>query len=237
MAKYTIRRNCHETNSSSMHAICITNNDEHMAIVVNDWDVDDCVWVDKDGKLIIYDSIEEGFGRWPFKILYTFEDKLSYAICSYLGDFYGDEARFESTYKRLLRIVSEIIPEVKEFRIAKKELEIYRDINGNPIPHDKLHYAGYSDDICQYTYTNEQGEEINAVMDEAFVNDVPDIGCVDHQSRGLLQRFLKEKKVTLKEFLTNKKYIIIQDGDEYYYLDKYIECGIIDRKFIKEIYK
>lgn len=31
----------------------------------------------------------------------------------------------------------------------------------------------------------------------------------------LLERFLKREKITLEEFLTNRKYIIIVDGDEY----------------------
>ena len=39
-------------------------------------------------------------------------------------------------------------------------------------------------------------------------------GDVDHQSYGTLKNFLEDKKISLQEFLTCRKYIVICDGDE-----------------------
>ena len=40
-------------------------------------------------------------------------------------------------------------------------------------------------------------------------------GYVDHQSEGLLQKFLSEENVTLEDFIFTPKYIVVIDGDEY----------------------
>jgi hypothetical protein len=43
----------------------------------------------------------------------------------------------------------------------------------------------------------------------------PSYGYIDHQSCGLLQAFLANHDIGLEEFLTNNKYIVFIDGDEY----------------------
>lgn len=40
-------------------------------------------------------------------------------------------------------------------------------------------------------------------------------GYIDHQSDGLLRGYLTKNEISFKEFLTNKKYVVIIDGDEY----------------------
>ena len=59
-------------------------------------------------------------------------------------------------------------------------------------------------------------------------------GYVDHESIGLLQDFLEEKEITLEEFLTNKRYIVIIDGDEYCLWKEAKKTGIIDLNEIEE---
>jgi len=44
-------------------------------------------------------------------------------------------------------------------------------------------------------------------------------GYVDHQSEGLLQKFLSEENVTLEDFIFTPKYIVVIDGDEYCIFD------------------
>lgn len=48
--------------------------------------------------------------------------------------------------------------------------------------------------------------------------------------------FLQEKGIDLKEFLTNKKYNIICDGDEYLVWEDMVNSGIINRNEIEGIY-
>lgn len=59
---------------------------------------------------------------------------------------------------------------------------------------------------------------------------------IDHQSAGLLTNFLKDKGISLKEFLTNKKYTIIVDGDEYDTYRRMKNSGFINLDFIVEEY-
>lgn len=65
---------------------------------------------------------------------------------------------------------------------------------------------------------------------------VPNYGWVDHQSDGLLQNFLANNDVLLKDFIFNDKYIVIIDGDEYQILDKMNECGLLNSDNIEKRY-
>lgn len=47
--------------------------------------------------------------------------------------------------------------------------------------------------------------------------------------------WLGEHNINLKEFLTNKKYVVIQDGDEYCIWKDLIGCGLIDKKVIENM--
>ena len=57
-------------------------------------------------------------------------------------------------------------------------------------------------------------------------------GKVDHQSRGFIDNFLKENMITEEEFLSEDKYIIIIDGDEYCEWEKIKKSGLIDTENI-----
>lgn len=65
---------------------------------------------------------------------------------------------------------------------------------------------------------------------------VRNYGWVDHQSDGLLQNFLADNDVSLKDFIFNDKYIVIIDGDEYQILDKMNECGLLNGDNIEKRY-
>lgn len=56
-------------------------------------------------------------------------------------------------------------------------------------------------------------------------------GYVDED---ILTPFLEKEDVTLKDFLLNKKYIVIVDGDEYCVWDSLKKAGIIDEKNIEK---
>lgn len=68
-------------------------------------------------------------------------------------------------------------------------------------------------------------------------NDYDDFkfGFVDHQSNGLLESFMKEKNVSLLDFLCDSRYIVIIDGDEYCIIDtimdRFGDNNIEDRYF------
>ena len=56
-------------------------------------------------------------------------------------------------------------------------------------------------------------------------------GSVDED---ILSPFLKEENVSLKEFLTNKKYVVIVDGDEYCIWKSLKESGLVNTNEIEK---
>ncbi len=242
MGKRVVRSSCFETNSSSQHSIIITKNDEHIdssKIVYSNSDnyPSDTVYIDRNGKLSLY--IENGYGREPFQILTTFKDKLQYAMCEYLGYYYGDEPEFTSTYNMFVDIVKDIIPGFKDFNIHKRDLDMYLDDDGDPILWSKLRYTHTDHDDGKkehYQYKDSEGNLKDAILSENMIYEVPKIGCIDHQSSGLLKNFIKDQNIDLAEFLTNKKYAIVITGDEYDDWPLLKASGIIDMSFIVEEY-
>lgn len=73
--KISIRQGVFETNSSSMHSLCILNHsDKNIDIYTNKID-ENGIWKFEEGELDFY--------RYPFRFLRTFEDKVKYAIANY----------------------------------------------------------------------------------------------------------------------------------------------------------
>ena len=242
-----IRRGCFESNSSSAHSICVTKNDIHLTEkdFVHNLDSDDpypddyvYAW-DTDGSWHLW-HVEDGFGRWPFQMLTTFSDKFRYALCEYCGRYYGDEPEFEENLKMFEDLAKEIVPGVQKLKISTKELDIYRDEDGNELLHRDLEYDGYNKETHEYepiyVYVDSTGNKHKAICDEEEYLEVEDIGFIDHQSSGLLKNFLKDKGISLKEFLTNKRYVVIISSDETEDWQRYKRSGLIDLNFIVEEY-
>lgn len=226
-----------------MHSICVTKNDVHIDPDKITWDMNkefdefDNVYLDRDGKWYLRD-IDDGYGRYPFQILTSFEDKFKYAMCEYLGYSYEDDPQWQEWYDEFKRIAIEAIPGFEDFRISTKEIDIYLDEDGNDIMQKDLHYDHYNEkeQRGEYYYLDADGNKHLATFDEENYLDMPAIGMIDHQSAGLLKNFLKDKGISLKEFLTNKKYIVVIDGDEIMDWDCYKKSGIINMDFIVEEY-
>ena len=241
MCKKVIRRNCFETNSSSQQSIIITKNDVHVTSkeLIYDRESDefneDYIYIWNDGTWHL--DVNGGYGRYPFQLLTTVEDKLKYAMCEYLGHYYGDEDEFDETYNIFVNIAKEIIPEFTEFYIHTKDVEIYHDQEGNELKHSQLKYNGWDaeKEEYKYTYKDKDGNVHPAILSEEYY-EVPRIGCIDHQSSGLLKNFLKDKDISLKEFITNKKYVVVIDGDETLDWIRYKKSGLINMDFIVEEY-
>ena len=241
--KYVMRESIWETNSSSMHSIVVTQNDVHIKPEEFSYrygehdDCDNSMYL-HNGKWSLYGHAADGYGRSPFQILTSFEDKFKYALCEYCGCYYGDEDEFAETYNMLVEIAKKIVPGLEDIDIYTKDVDIYLDEYGNQLRHKELRYVGWDEknDRSLYTYTDENGNVHDAVMDEENYLEVPAIGMVDHQSMGMLKNFIKDKGITLEEFLTNKKYSVVIDGDEICELDHLVKTGFINKDFIKESY-
>lgn len=88
-------------------------------------------------------------------------------------------------------------------------------------------------------------EEINSIVMEV----IPECACiklpVNHWDdtiyygsvdEDILTPFLKEENISLKEFLINKKYVVIVDGDEYCIWDSLKESGLVNIDEIEKEY-
>ena len=155
--KLTIRKGMFETNSSSMHSIIITKN--------NDSYDEKELKVYKGILRFLDDDLE--FSRYPFQFLNTWRSKVAYAIASYCQEYEVND-----------KDAKEFISKLED--IIKKHVEDFDHIE-LPDPEDTYYPYGY----------------------------------VDHQSEGLLQKFLSEENVTLEDFIFTPKYIVVIDGDEY----------------------
>lgn len=239
--KRVIRKCCYETNSSSQHSILITKDDVHLTekdfvhdLKSNNPYPDNYVYI-WNGKWDLR-NLYEGFGRYPFRILTTFEDKFKYAMCEFMGYLYEDDPQFVEYYEMFKEIAADVLPEFTDFKIDTKDVDIYLDENGNEILHKNLIYDHWDRETNKsvYLYKTENGELKNAILDEENYYETPNIGVIDHQSFGLLKNFLKEKNIDLKEFLTNKRYCIVITGDEYDDWPILKKSGLIDNEFIIE---
>ena len=235
-----IRRNCFETNSSSQHSIVVTTNDCHVTAKeltgLDDYNPE-YVYVNSHGAIDLHE-VRDGYERYPFQILSTFEDKLQYALCEYLGRKYVDDPEYDEIFEEFENITKEVIPEFTHFSIATRDEDVWLTQDGDMIPHKFLTYDGWDAENQRgiYTYKDKEGNIHQAIFDEENYLEAPDIGQIDHQSAGMLKNFLKDRGISLKEFLTNKKYVIIVDGDEYCALDKLVHSGLFNRSEVVDTY-
>lgn len=99
--------------------------------------------------------------------------------------------------------------------------------------------------IAAYQYDENKLKEIEDTVKEIipnFVkfnyykdyNDEICYGYIDHQSAGLIPNYLEKHNISFKEFLTNKKYVIIIDGDEYGMWEGFKLAGLINEDFIED---
>ena len=226
--KRQIRLSVFESNSSSMHSLCVTkNNDKYTPeeIAEDFWMYSDketgeeyCVWEPYKWNM--------RFERSPFKVLANFRDKWLYACasCEYMDD----------RYKELVALAKKYVPGLKKIVLPTKCVTIY----------DKNNPENKDDDWKQKIGKTE--EEFIKILEEKalkwgddhidywknrngnFCYWEPDTGytesCVDD--------FLKRENITLEEFLTSKKYIMICDGDEYCVWDDLKKAGLVNLKVI-----
>lgn len=232
--KRQIRKNVFETNSSSLHSLVITKKDEHFTpeeiskdfFLHNDTKNNEkkCVWE-------LY-SDELQFGRSPFKVLNSFKDKWLYACASLVGE-YND-----STYKELLALALKHVPNLKKITPS---IEISFIVNKNHLYFidDKYwqEHGKTEEELKEYLTQKEKDWGIETQYwetDNGYWHFYePYTGEVDEN---ILSGFLKIENITLEEYLTNKKYIVIQDGDEYCIYGNLKESGLINTDLIDHEY-
>lgn len=231
--KRQVRNSVFETNSSSMHSLTVMKRDDRYTpeeILEDIWlyydeeTGEDCIWEIWDGEL--------EFGRSPFRALITFKDKWLYACASLVFE-YNDDA-----YKELLAIALKYIPNLKKIKLPNT---CGRFINkDNKEYKDNEHYSKYrktENELIEYLEQKEKDWDMKInyweTSDGWWCYDMPDTGYVDEN---ILSGFLKDEGITLEEYLINKKYVVIQDGDEYCYWNGMKKSGLVNMDAIDHEY-
>lgn len=220
--KRQIRRGCFESNSSSQHSLVVMKNDDHYTVQ----EILKGLYIQKDG---VWDVCELDFGRAPFRALGTFKMKWLYA-CASLVEEYNDDA-----YKELEALAFKYVPGLKRIElpmtttcIINKDLEENKDYE----------YGKTEEELNKYLEQKEKNWGIETIeywedRHGNFCFSIPYTGQTDEP---FLQRFLEHEKLSLEEYLTNRKYVIIQDGDEYCYWQDMKNAGLVNSDAIDHEY-
>lgn len=225
--KSVVRNGCFESNSSSEHVFVATKLDEHLTPE----EIRKDAFIHNGELDLSYTEIDEGYGRGPFQVLDSYKGKLSYAICVYCGGKVYD-SDFNQRINGILKVVQEDLPEVTGFKFAILQEHPYLDKDGNMVNPGWVDFGPDKDGTFKHMYYDTKGRWHEVKIADYYI-DVPQIGSIDHQSVGLFERFLEKRKLSLREFLTNKRYVVLIDGDEYNVFKRLIDCKIINIKDIE----
>lgn len=238
--KIQIRHGVFETNSSSQHSLCIMKNGGKYTpeeIMRDIWLWDDNETGEKNCRWNLWDEECLYFGRSPYRAIHTFAKKWRYA-CAALVKEYNDDI-----YKELVRIAMKYIPGLKRIDLPKKELTIYNKEYSKYIGEKYYQVYGKTgkemeDFILQKEEDYDMELPVTEWLDdndecESWTYIAPLTGMVDED---ILSGFLQKEGISLEEFLINKKYIVIQDGDEYNYFRDMKDCNLINMEAIDHEY-
>lgn len=212
-----VRYGCFETNSSSMHSLIIMNRDEYYTKE----ELTKGIYKNSDGVWNIWDKDSLYFGRSPFRTLSTFKDKWMYACASLVKEYK------DNTFKELESIAYKYIPNLTAIKLPKTTRYI-----------PKLEDGKTKEEMKKFILEREEKWGLKLDFwspDNSNYWSYYTIatGAVDED---ILSGFLKKNNITLEEFLTNKKYIVVQDGDEHGYWQDIKDTGLINMDMIESEY-
>lgn len=239
--KRQIRYGMWESNSSSSHCMLVTKNDhiltqDDITISYKDYQEDESkeyIYINKKGEWDVYGELYFGRG---FKVMSSLENKAEYAIAEYCGK-YSDYTDEEKTQKlnEIQSILASVIPGLTGIDIPKKYEDMYEDLDGKELdPDDVLEDWEVNSQSAMRHFYIRDGKKHPAKICGSW--ETPGIGGIDHQSMGLLPQFLITEGITLKDFLLNKKYVVVEDSDELNYLDELKQSGLFNKDNIVKEY-
>lgn len=244
--KRQIRQGAFETNSSSNHVLLITKND-HILTKEDAWHKGDdysslnddeleYIYIDGKGEAELgYSNDDYSFGRSPFKFLYTAKDKARYVIAAYCNNWIDTpDDKKVAIVNEVADALHEIYPELENIKLPQREIIIYNDLDGNELESNKVKYNfKVSEDSAMYHVYYTPDGKMHPAKESGYVYDTPDIPGIDHQSMGLLENFLKKYDISIRDFILNKKYIVVINSDELQYYEKLKNSGLLRTEFIE----
>lgn len=216
-----IRQGCFETNSSSMHSLVVMRRNEYYT---KD-EITKGIYLTKGGVWDIWDEDGLYFGRSPFRTLNTFKDKWMYACASLVKEYK------DNTFKELESIAYKYVPNLTAIELPKI-IDYISKIETNVVYSDihTLEYGKTKEEMEKFILEREEKWGLrlgfwSSDNSNFWYYDTIYTGDVDED---ILSGFLKKNNVTLEEFLTNKRYIVIQNSDESNYWRDIKDTGLIN---------
>lgn len=206
--KIKVRHGVFETNSSSMHSICILNNSNKNN---EDYSNHETFFLEL-----------KNYGRYPFQVLFTPEEKMSYCVCTFHSGKYDIESEsFKKIKNKYLKMVQTHYPNIENIAMfgetSYKNFVHTKDGKEYDIESDEIYYS----DTGHYCLCETKEELYPSEKRISFL----EIGYND--GAGLLENFLKETGITEEKLIFNPKYFIVVDGDEYCIFHDMMNRGII----------
>lgn len=233
--KRQIRHGVFETNSSSMHSLVVMKKSEYFTSEELEREFKYCLRPDKntEKEKCVWDIWNEDklyFGRSPFKVLGTFREKWLYALASLVSE-YND-----AKYKELLDIAMKNVPNLKKVKLPMTEKYIP---DKNDDSDYSKEYGKTEDELITFLEEKEKQWEMDDYIEYwkdscgYWEYKVPCTGSVDED---ILSEFLIKENITLEEFLMNKKYIVVVDGDEFCIYNNMKNANLINKEAIDHEY-
>lgn len=161
-----------------------------------------------DGIIDLYDR-DLYFGRSPFDVLGTLIEKSVYTMAS-MCDYKDDD------------VYTEICDAIRSY---------FPEFIGFELPFEARYHESkyYSEDKIIEIY----GKGNYLKRDDKWICWGYNTGMVDED---ILSDFLKRENISITEFLKNKKYVVVVDGDEYCIYDSLKKSGLINFNNIEKEY-
>lgn len=153
-----------------------------------------------DGVIVIYDR-DLYFGRSPFDVLGTLIEKSIYTMAS-MCDYKDDDV-----YTEICDAIRSYFPEFIGFRL----------------PFETRYYK--SEYYCEDDIIKWYGNGNYSKCDDKWICWGYNTGMVDED---ILSGFLERENISITEFLKNKKYVVVVDGDEHCIYDSLKKSGLIN---------
>lgn len=145
----------------------------------------------------------------------------------------------DDSYKELVALAIKYVPSLKKIKVPM----IHDSVADKNHPKNKnsdyaQEYGKTEDELNEWLEQKEKDWGIDTIEywegDNGYFHfNKPYTGYVDED---MLSGFLKKENISLEEYLTNKKYVVVQDGDEYCYWSDMKKAGLVNMDAIDHEY-
>ena len=163
-----------------------------------------------------------------FQVISSLEDKALYAIAEYCGN--GAEcsdAEKGIKLDEIHKILYSVVPDMIDINLPVEYTEVFLDQAGNELQPEDIHTNDTVSIWSAMRHYYKRDGKIHPAKYADYAYEIPKIPGIDPKSAGLLPLFLEAEGITLREFLLNRKYLIIVTPEEEDSISKLKRSGLL----------